>query len=134
MDVALLLKNEGLRVTKIRVELLTALNQEGAALSQSDLQLRLASFDRTSLYRNLGLLIDHGLIHKALEENGTSFYAACSGCDAVVHRHDHVHVKCTECDRVECRDLPVELAQRLQGLALAELNISAKGLCTFCAA
>jgi Fe2+ or Zn2+ uptake regulation protein len=51
-----------------------------------------------------------------------------------VHRHDHVHVKCTECDRVECRDLPVELAQGLQNLALAELNISAKGLCIFCAA
>jgi len=62
------LKQFNLRITKIRLAVLDALSTSPAALSYSVLQDALGAFDRTTLYRTLLTLTDHGLIHKAYEE------------------------------------------------------------------
>ncbi len=94
MDAANILKNRGLRVTKIRVAVLEALGKSQQALPYGDLQKNLSQFDRTTIYRTLLALMDKGLIHKALEENNESYYALCSDCTSNLHNHNHVHFKC----------------------------------------
>ena len=74
MDAANILRNRGLRVTKIRVAILEALGEGLQALPYGDLQKKLSQFDRTTIYRTLLALIDKGLIHKALEEKNESYY------------------------------------------------------------
>ena len=90
MDAANILKNRGLRVTKIRVAVLEALGKSQQALPYGDLQKNLSQFDRTTIYRTLLALVDKGLIHKALEENNESYYALCSDCTSNLHNHNHV--------------------------------------------
>ena len=128
------LKEFNLRVTKIRLAVLDSLSQSVGALSYSVLQEALDKFDRTTLYRTLLTLSDHGLIHKAYEENGESYYARCFGCTGKEHHHEHLHLKCSSCGGVECLEISKELKLNLAQLPFEEVNIYAKGPCASCAA
>ena len=127
------LKQFNLRITKIRLAVLDALSTSPAALSYSVLQDALGAFDRTTLYRTLLTLTDHGLIHKAYEENGESYYARCFGCTGKEHQHEHLHLKCSSCGGVECLEISEELKLNLAQLPFEEINLSAKGPCSSCA-
>ena len=132
MDAAQTLKSHQLRVTKIRLAILDALSQREAAQPYSALQQSLGEFDRTTLYRTLLALIEKGLIHKALEENGEIYYALCATCTTHEHRHDHVHFRCTTCGEVTCVHLSEDLKIALPDLHIQELDITAKGTCERC--
>ena len=126
------LRHFNLRKTKIRIAVLDALAQSVGALSYAVLQERLSEFDRTTLYRTLLTLSDYGLIHKAYEENGESYYARCFGCSDQAHNHEHLHLKCSSCGGVECIEISEQLKRNLAQLPFQEINISAKGSCSTC--
>ena len=126
------LKQFNLRKTKIRVAVLDSLSQSTVAQSYSTMQNALHEFDRTTLYRTLLTLTEYGLIHKAYEENGESFYARCFGCTEQVHNHEHLHLKCSSCGGVECIEISDQLKSSLGQLPFQEINISAKGACSTC--
>ena len=128
------LKEFNLRVTKIRLAVLDSLSQSVGALSYSVLQETLDEFDRTTLYRTLLTLSDHGLIHKAYEAKGESYYARCFGCTGIDHKHEHLHLKCSKCGGVECVEISEQLKANLAQLPFEEVNIYAKGPCASCAA
>lgn len=132
MDATARLKSHDLRVTKIRLAILESLSEGHSAKPYAELQESLSDFDRTTLYRTLLALIDKGLIHKALEENGESYYALCGGCTTQAHTHDHIHFKCKVCGTVQCIHLPKDLNIPLPNLAVDEINITAKGTCNSC--
>ena len=138
MDAAATLKNHNLRVTKIRLAILQALSDDHQAKPYGELLVTLGDFDRTTLYRTLLALIDKGLIHKALEENGESYYAICGGCTthtnctSHAHSHDHIHFKCIDCGTVECLYQRGEIGLSLPGVAIESLEITAKGKCLKC--
>ncbi|MCH1405799.1 MAG: transcriptional repressor [Schleiferiaceae bacterium] len=128
------LKQFNLRKTKIRVAVLDSLSQSTVAQSYSTMQNALHEFDRTTLYRTLLTLTEYGLIHKAYEENGESFYARCFGCTGIDHKHEHLHLKCSKCGGVECVEISEVLKANLAQLPFEEVNIYAKGPCASCAA
>ena len=128
------LKEFNLRVTKIRLAVLDSLSQSVGATSYSVLQEALDKFDRTTLYRTLLTLSDHGLIHKAYEAKGESYYARCFGCTGIEHNHEHLHLKCSKCGGVECVEISEQLKENLAQLPFEEVNIYAKGPCANCAA
>lgn len=132
MDATDRLKSHDLRVTKIRLAILDSLSQGPRAKPYAELLEALSDFDRTTLYRTLLALMDKGLIHKALEENGESYYALCGGCTTQAHAHDHIHFKCKECGTVECIQLPTDLNISLPNISVDEINITAKGTCKLC--
>ena len=132
MDATSRLKSHGLRVTKIRLAILKALSGGDWAKPYGDLLIILNEFDRTTLYRTLLTLIDKGLIHKALEENGESYYALCGNCTSTTHHHDHIHFKCMHCDTVKCVHLNQDLEISLPSFYVDEINITVKGTCESC--
>ena len=127
------LEQFNLRKTKIRIAVLDSLSQSAVAQSYSTMQNALHEFDRTTLYRTLLTLTEYGLIHKAYEENGESYYARCFGCTGQDHHHEHLHLKCSSCGGVECLEISEELKLNLAQLPFEEINISAKGPCSSCA-
>jgi len=127
------LKHFKLRKTKIRVAVLEALTESSGAVSYGSLQRMLSQFDRTTLYRTLLVFNEKGLIHKAYEENGDSYYARCFGCTGQLHNHEHLHLKCSSCGGVECVEISDQLKSSLAQLPFQEINISAKGACKACA-
>ena len=126
------LKHFKLRNTKIRVAVLEALTESSGAVSYGSLQRMLSQFDRTTLYRTLLVFNEKGLIHKAYEENGDSYYARCFGCSVSAHSHEHLHLKCSSCGGVECVEISDQLKSSLSQLPFQEINISAKGACSTC--
>ena len=132
MDASKTLKSHQLRVTKIRLAILEALSKSAAAQPYSQLQEQLSDFDRTTLYRTLLALIDKGLIHKALEENGETYYALCATCTTHEHQHDHVHFRCTSCGEVTCVHLSEDIKIALPHLHIQQVDITAKGTCQAC--
>lgn len=128
-----LLKDRGLRVTKIRSALLDALSQYEGARTYSELHNELQDFDRTTLYRNLITLKESGIIHIALETGNDTYYALCpSTCSSDHHSHDHVHFRCDQCQTVTCLDEPVRTQWSLPHYVVREVEITLKGLCPTC--
>jgi Fur family ferric uptake transcriptional regulator len=105
----------------------------GTALSQEMVEERLEGrFDRSTVYRILNRFVSDGKLHRIVGSDGKQYFASCSDC-GVDHRHDHLHFRCLNCERVECLPHPLEL--RLpEGYRPEEINATVAGYCAACAA
>ena len=102
------------------------------AVSHQDIKARLnGNFDRVTIYRGLDRLVEEGLVHKIIDRDGVSKYAACSNCSHV-HHHNHVHFSCTACNAVTCLDNVVPSFQMPPSYSVAEVNFTVTGLCPDC--
>jgi Fur family ferric uptake transcriptional regulator len=128
-----LLRARKLKVTALRLALLSCISENQTAISYSKIIKQLKHFDRVTLYRNLITLKNQGIIHQALTEGQETFYAMCSlSCNSEKHLHQHIHFKCSLCDEVSC--VPSTQAQGLSlpGFVVESFRIEAKGICTNC--
>ena len=92
------LKEFNLRQTDARAEVLDVFFADSYALAHADIETRLADkFDRVTVYRTLKTFLEKGILHKVLDDEGSTKYALCKQqCHqtAHAHHHDHVHFKC----------------------------------------
>lgn len=105
-----LLASHRLRTTPVRLAILQVLVDSPFALSAHEIELLLPPpTDRITLYRTLKLFEAKGLIHQVLDPTNVIRYAACSiECSAHGHFDNHVHFKCTSCQRIYClRQVPI---------------------------
>jgi len=131
-----LLRESGVRATRVRLQVLEALIRTGYPVSQPDLARlpKLRACDRVTLYRTLNLLRDSGLVHAIQGIDGTWRFCAqepgAAGCPG-----DHPHFLCRHCGRMICLtgqrlshvDVPPDVQVRGKQLV-------AYGLCGACAA
>lgn len=119
------------RNTPVKQAILELLEQSEAALSQDMIEQRLPiAADRATIYRMLQRFCDDGLAHRAVSDEGKSYYALCRDCGQK-HTHDHFHFRCLSCEKVECLHEPVEL--RLpRGYRAEQLNCWVSGYCRDC--
>ena len=129
-----LLKSFRLRSTPTREEILHLFLKKDHALSHSDIESEIADdIDRVTVYRTLKTFNDRGLIHKVLDDGGSVKYALCSeACSATVHRHEHVHFKCTRCGQTICLDVEIPLVRLPEGYNAKEVNLLVQGTCQNC--
>ncbi len=106
LEIQYLLREGKLRVTKFRKLVLGVLLQSGeTALSSHDIEAKLPSMDRITLYRTLKSLEGAGIIHSVSDGSGKSKYACCShDCLNGKHYDNHVHFHCRICDTTSCLD------------------------------
>lgn len=129
-----ILEKHGLRKTPNRVSILNEFSKSKHALSHGDIEIALKELDRVTIYRTLSSFADQGIIHKVLDESGTSKYALCMAeCSEHKHEDSHVHFSCTKCKRTFCMEnisiphLPIP-----KGYAVKELNLLVQGICKNC--
>lgn len=89
------------------------------------------SCDRVTIYRALNKLSEEGVIHKIIDVDGVSKYAACNGCTKT-HHHNHVHFSCTNCNSVVCIEQVKPKFELPEGYAVKDMNIILAGLCPDC--
>jgi Fur family transcriptional regulator, ferric uptake regulator len=100
-----ILKNHQLKVTTTRSEIIDIFSNAGCAVSSQDIEATLTQIDRITLYRNLKVFEDKGIIHKVLDGTMTQKYALCDdSCDEHSHKDEHVHFHCQECKSTFCMD------------------------------
>ncbi|MGD9690510.1 MAG: Fur family transcriptional regulator [Phycisphaerales bacterium] len=117
-DPAAVLRNAGLRVTDVRLAVLGLLASSREALDAQDLIARLrASFDRVTVYRTLSSLVDAGIAHKVDPGDRRFRFSLTSHarCTPEHHAHDHPHLLCDVCGRVECMDDAEVVIRRVPG-------------------
>lgn len=132
-----ILKKKGLRVTDIRLELLSFFEQNKQAFTHADIEKSLAdTYDRVTIYRTLTSFFDHGLLHKVPDENGISKYALCHHNhheENEKHSDNHVHFICKSCDNTICFDhLVIPGVELPKGFQQIETSYLIKGICPQC--
>lgn len=130
-----LLRGTGLRYTRQRGEVLEHFRQSDTALTQAELEKLLPEqFDRITLYRILRSFESSGLLHKVLDDSGTTRFALCgTGCSEHEHHDEHVHFRCAQCTKTVClSEVAIPTVKLPKGYAFAEAKLLIEGTCPDC--
>ena len=129
-----ILKSHKLRVTDCRIEIIREFLQKQVALAHSDLEDSLNNqFDRVTIYRTLNTFLEQDIIHKVLDDSGSTKYALCSHEDAHDHDHEHVHFKCENCGETTClENISLPVVKLPEGFRKKEMNLLVQGICDKC--
>ena len=130
-----ILKNNQLRSTHSRSEILGLFLDSNYALSNSEIEKEIAEeHDRVTVYRTLRTFLDKGIIHKVLDDSGTPRYALCNHeCQDDKHNHEHIHFKCIECGLTTClEEIKIPNIDLPPGYDTKEVSILMQGTCKDC--
>jgi len=129
-----LLRERKLKATSTRLEVLAVISDYNKAIPFSEIQNALRDFDRVTLYRTIHVLMENGIIHKALVDENETFYAVCSNsCSSDYHNHKHIHFKCTCCQAVSCVQAVNLIGLNIPGYSIENFKVEATGICPSCA-
>jgi Fur family transcriptional regulator, ferric uptake regulator len=131
------LKQASLRITEGRIAILDFFyKNSGLGISIHDLLAEFSSgFDKVTMYRTLHSFEEKGILHKVIDETGLERYALCQEVchDHNGHQHEHVHFKCTQCQKTECLDEQTRPQLKLPlGYTKTEANYLILGICKDC--
>ncbi len=121
--------------TNIRTEILDILKDSKLALSMNEIKIRLKShYNRVTLYRNLKILTNKGILHQIYIDNQDSKYVLpVSPNDIKDSKQDHLHFKCLNCNEVKClHDQHPEPVILPEGYEKIEVNFVVYGICKDC--
>ncbi len=122
----------GVKPTAMRILVYRTLMQCHHATSLKQLEDRMVTADRSTIFRTLNLLQKHHLIHTIEDGSGSIKYELCTGHHADVDDR-HVHFHCEECQRTYCLhhiNIPqVDLPEEFRVLSA---NYILKGICPNC--
>ena len=127
------LVNAGIRVTAVRM-LIWKLVRHGFsdAFNLADLEAKLPTVDRSTLFRTLTLLTDAHLLHEIDDGSGTQKYCVCH-LDDTRHCLGHVHLTCRVCHRTFClTNIHIPQVPLPEGFEPQETEYIVKGICSAC--
>jgi Fur family transcriptional regulator, ferric uptake regulator len=130
-----LLRDYKLSHTKIRENLLDVLIGSDIALSATEIGSNMqTTCDRVTLYRNLKLFVERGIVHQIYVDNFESKYVLPDrGLQHSDTDSEHIHFKCMNCNVVQCmHDNPVTPVNLPDGFKQLEANFVVFGLCKTC--
>lgn len=134
------LEQHHIRPTAIRLLVYEELSKAQYALSLTDLEAKLGTVDKSSIFRTLSLFLKHHLVHCVEDGSGMLKYALCPpDCHCGEEDHQglddlHTHFHCERCGHTFClRGLPVPQVSLPQGFTLSTANYVLVGLCPECA-
>lgn len=125
-----------IRPTAIRRAVLDIFQNANSALSHAEISDKLSRhFDRVTIYRTLNRFLENGLIHKVVDESNIAKFAPCDyqNCDIQNHHDEHVHFKCSGCERIFClSSITITLPPLPSGYRYHSLAVTAEGICGEC--
>ena len=127
------LQQAGIHLTAVRLLIWREIRRSfGDAFSLSDLESRLPTVDRSTIFRTLTLLSQAHLLHDIDDGSGSQKYCVCHHDDTRICQ-GHVHLTCLKCHRTYClpnlRIPPVPLPE---GFLPEETEYVVKGICPKC--
>lgn len=129
----------GIKPTVVRNLVIRTLSMSEYALSLSDLEAKIGTVDKSSIFRTLTLFLQHHLVHDVDDGSGQIKYALCGvhcHCGEDIHAgltDLHTHFFCEHCKRTFClRGLPVPEVALPDGFHLHSANYVLKGICPEC--
>jgi Fur family ferric uptake transcriptional regulator len=130
-----ILKRHNLSVTGSRTKILELFVAQNGALAHADIEKRTGEkFDRVTVYRNLQVFLNKGIIHTIPTGDNSIRYALCKDDCAEGHHHDnHVHFICDDCGTTICLDdVTIPSIKLPQGFKQNQVEMVVSGKCSVC--
>lgn len=123
----------GLKPTPNRILVLRELAASDHPLSLGELETRLDTLDRSSIFRVLTLFLDHELVHSIEDGSGSLRYEVCAAPGKCTLSDRHVHFHCESCNRTFCFPAtPVPAVELPPDFTAHSVNYVVKGECADC--
>ncbi|MCM1079893.1 MAG: transcriptional repressor [Bacteroidales bacterium] len=128
-----ILEKAGIKPTSNRILVLRAVLNSGRPLSLSELEMKLLSLEKSSVFRVLTLLLKHGVVHTIEDGKGIVKYEMCTGNGCCTTDDLHAHFYCESCNQVYCfENIPAPIVDLPDGFSIHSINYMLKGICPKC--
>lgn len=129
------LTHRGVKLTAMRLLVYEQLEQARQPLSLRELEDRMQTADRSTIFRTLALLQQHHIVHSIEDGSGVLKYEVCHGHDECTIDDQHTHFYCQRCHRTFCfHETRIPQVDLPEGFQMYSINYMVKGLCPKCAA
>ena len=123
-----------IKPTAMRLLILRTMMEMKRAVSVTDLEDKLDTVDKSTIFRTLTLFLSHHLIHGVDDGSGSLKYAVCEDCCMRTVEDQHMHFYCEQCHKTYCiRSVHAPTVNLPEGFMQTGINYVIKGICADCA-
>lgn len=124
------LESKGIRPTANRILVMKTLMGEQNPQSLSNLERKMVSMDKSSIFRTLTLFLEHDVVHAFEDGRGVLCYELCEEKGACDHHDGHIHFYCESCQRSFCmEDIHIPSFELPEGFYPHSISFVIKGEC-----
>ena len=132
-DIISRLESKGMRPTANRILVMKTLMGEQNPQSLSNLERKMVSMDKSSIFRTLTLFLEHDVVHAFEDGRGVLCYELCEEKGACDHHDGHIHFYCESCQRSFCmEDIHIPSFELPEGFYPHSISFVIKGECPDC--
>ena len=132
-DIISRLESKGIRPTANRILVMKTLMGEQNPQSLSNLERKMVSMDKSSIFRTLALFLEHDVVHAFEDGRGVLCYELCEEKGACDHHDGHIHFYCESCQRSFCmEDIHIPSFELPEGFYPHSISFVIKGECPDC--
>ena len=132
-DIISRLESKGIRPTANRILVMKTLMGEQNPQSLSNLERKMVSMDKSSIFRTLTLFLEHDVVHAFEDGRGVLCYELCEEKGACDHHDGHIHFYCESCQRSFCmEDIHIPSFELPEGFYPHSISFVIKGECPEC--
>lgn len=127
------LESKGIRPTANRILVMKTLMGEQNPQSLSNLERKMVSMDKSSIFRTLTLFLEHDVVHAFEDGRGVLCYELYEEKGACDHHDGHIHFYCESCQRSFCmEDIHIPSFELPEGFYPHSISFVIKGECPDC--
>ena len=127
------LESKGIRPTANRILVMTTLMGEQNPQSLSNLERKMVSMDKSSIFRTFTLFLEHDVVHAFEDGRGVLCYELCEEKGACDHHDGHIHFYCKSCQRSFCMEnIHIPSFELPEGFYPHSISFVIKGECPDC--
>ncbi len=133
-NLEIILENNQIKSTAMRLLVLQFILSKKTALSLSQLESYFDNADRTTIYRTIKTFVEKELVHQIDDGTGITKYAICEeNCHCEIENDLHLHFHCTKCEETTClTDYKIPKINLPEGFIAENINLVVKGICEKC--
>lgn len=129
------LAHKGIKATANRILVIEELSRVGRPMSLSDMEQRLLTMDKSSIFRTLSLFRERDVVHVFEDGRGSLCYELCPVEGTCHHGDNHIHFYCERCQRSFCmRQMEMPRLELPDGFLPSTVSFVVKGICDECSA
>ncbi len=127
------LKMHGVKPTAVRILVLRAMMAFEDTFSMSDVEEKLDTVDKSTVFRTLTLFAEQHLVHEIEDGSGSTKYCFCPNSHECSIEELHCHFYCESCHKTFCLShTHIPTVRYPEGFELRGIDYLMKGLCPEC--
>ena len=127
------LESRGIRATANRLLVIRTLRNANRPLSLADIEEKMPTMDRSSIFRALSILLAHDIVHGFEDGRGVLNYELCREGNKCDHSDFHAHFYCEKCRKSFClSQIDIPGLRIPDGFSMNSVSFVIKGLCPDC--